>query len=66
MEENGIKIEESMVHMENNLERIVKILQNLEEKLPKCDDVGRGTQDDKDFPHIQKASINKHASRGSD
>ena len=32
MEENGIKIEEWMGHMDNNIERIVKLLQNIKEK----------------------------------
>ena len=42
MEDNGIKIEEWMGNMEDNIERIVKLLQNTEEKLPKGDDVGQG------------------------
>ena len=45
-----INMEERMGHRENkvqlidnNIERIVKLIQNLEEKLPKVDDVARGT-----------------------
>ena len=39
MEENGINIEERIGHMKDNIERIVKLLQNTKEKIPKCDDV---------------------------
>ena len=45
MEENGIKINERMGHMENNTgERIVNLIQNSEEKRPKGDDVSHGAQ----------------------
>ena len=64
MEENGIKIEERMGHMEDNIERIVKLLQNQEGKTPKEDDVGQGTDDDKNGAHIEKPSINKHGPKG--
>ena len=44
MEENGIKIEESMGHMEDNIERIVKLIEHQEETDHKEDD-----DDDKKF-----------------
>lgn len=47
MEGNGIKIDKGMEHMEDNVQNIVKLLQNIEEKLPKGDDMGDGTHDDK-------------------
>ena len=66
MEENGMKIEEKMGHMEDNIERIVKILQNQEESIPKEDDVGQGTHEDKNSAHVELPSINKHNLRGFD
>ena len=65
-EESGIIIEERMGHMEDNIERIVKLLQNIEEKIPKGDVVGQGTHDDKNSAHIEKPSVNKHTFRRSD
>ena len=75
MEENGIKIEEHMEnmeenieewigHIEDNIERIVKILQNTKENILKVDDVGQGSHDDSS--HVENPSMNKHALRGSD
>ena len=63
MGENGIKIKERMGHIENNIERIVNLLQNTKENIPKGDDAGQGTHDDKNNAHVEQPSINKHASR---
>jgi hypothetical protein len=52
MEENGMKIEERMGHMEDNIGRIVKLLQHQEENIPKEDDVGQGTHDDKNSSNV--------------
>ena len=41
------KMENTVGHMEDNIvERIVKLIQNTEEKLPKGDDVDQGDHDD--------------------
>ena len=60
-------MEESMGHMKNNMmERIVKLIQNLEEKFPKGDDVAKGSQENKYSVHVDKSSINKHDPIGFD
>lgn len=64
MEENGMKIEERMGHMEDNIERILKLLQHQDEKIPKEDDVGKGTHEDKNSAHFELPSMNKHDLRG--
>ena len=46
MEENGMKIEERMGHMEDNIERIVKFLQDKEENISK-EEVDQGTHEEK-------------------
>ena len=53
-----------MGHMEDNIERIFKLIQNVEESIPKGDDVGQGAHDDS--AHIEQPSINKNALRGFD
>ena len=49
-----------MGYMEDNIERIVKLLQNTQEKIPKGDYVGQGAHDD------SAPSINNHALRRFD
>ena len=74
MEDNRIKIEERMGHIENMVwhmedniaERIVKLLQHQEEKVPKEDDVVQGVDDDKNSANVEQTSINKHGLRGID
>ena len=59
------KMENTMGHMEDSIvERIVKLLQNTKEKIPKGDDVDQGAHDDMNSAHVEKPSINKHALRG--
>ena len=54
------KMENIVRHRKDNIvERIVKLLQNIEEKLPKGDDVDQGAQ-------VEKPSINKNSLRGLD
>ena len=61
-----------MGHMENMVEKmkddivesIYKLLKNLEEKLPKGDNVDQGTQDDKYSAHVEHTSIKKQSPRG--
>ena len=60
MEENGIKMKEMM------MERIANLIQNLEGKIPKGDDVGQGFQEDKDNFLVDQLYINKNTPRGFD
>ena len=54
------KMENTLEHMEDNIvERIVKLLQNIEEKLPKGNGLSQGAHDD-------QPSINKNGIRGFD
>ena len=52
MKENGIKMKERM------MEIIANPIQNLEGKIPKGDDVGQGSQEDKDSVLVDQPSIN--------
>jgi hypothetical protein len=52
--------------MEDNIERMVKLLQHQEEKIPNEDDVVQGTHDDKNSSHVEKPSINKNGLRQFD
>ena len=66
MDENGMKIEERIGHMEYNIGRIVKLLQLQEEQIPKEDEVVHGTHKDKNGAHVELPSMNKHDLRGFD
>ena len=61
-----MKIEERMGHMEDMIEIIVKLLQLQEEKIPIEDEVGQGTHEDKNSPHVELPSMNKNDLRGFD
>jgi hypothetical protein len=61
-----MKIEERMGHMEDNIGRIVKLLQLQEEKIRKEDEVGQGTHEDKNSAHVELPSMNKHDLKGFD
>lgn len=52
--------------IEENMERITKLIQNQEGKIPKGDDVAQGSQEDKYSVHVDKPSINKHNLRWFD
>ena len=61
------KMENIVGHMEDNIvERIVKLLQNTEEKLPKGDGVDQGSDDYINSAQGEKPSINNHSLRGLD
>ena len=61
------KMENIVGHMEDNIvERIVKLLQNTEENLPKGDDVDQGAHDYINSAQGEQPSINKHSLRGLD
>ena len=52
--------------MEDNIKRIVNLLQHQQENIPKEDDVGQGTHEDKNSAHVELPSMNKHDLRGFD
>lgn len=39
--------------MEQDIEKMVRLIQNLEEKLPKGNDVVQGTHENKDNVHVE-------------
>jgi hypothetical protein len=55
-----------MGHMEDNIERIVKLLQHQEEKIPKEDDVCQGNHENKNSSHVELPSMNKQDLIGFD
>ena len=55
-----------MKKLEENMGRIVNILQYIEEKLPNGDNVGQGTQDDINSSHFDQPSFSKHTPGGFD
>ena len=66
MEENGMKIEERMGHMEDNIGRIVKLLQHQDGKIPKEEELDQGTHEEKNSAQVEIPSMNKHDIRGID
>ena len=66
IEERMGDIENTVRHMEANIEIIVKLIQHQEENIPSENDVGQGTHDDKNSAHLEKPSINKQGLRGFD
>ena len=57
---------EMMKKLEENMERIVNILQHTEEKFPYGDNVVQGTHDDRNSSHCEKPSFSKHTLGGFD
>ena len=61
------RIEEKVVHMKGDIvESIVKLLQNLEDQLPKVEDVGQATSEDNDYVSMGQPCINRNDLRGFD
>ena len=52
--------------LEESMERIVNLIQNIEEKLLNGDDVGQGTHRDRNSSHFEKPSFSKHTPREFD
>ena len=52
--------------MDDNIGRILYLLQLQVENIPKEDEVGQGTHEDKNSTHVQLPSMNKHDLRGFD
>ena len=46
--------------MEDNIGRIVKLLQLQGEKIPKEEEVDHGTHEEKNSAHVELPSMNKH------
>ena len=62
IEENGVK----MGHMEDNIGRIVKLLQHQDGKIPKEEELDQGTHEEKNSPQVEVPSMDKHDIRGND
>ena len=61
MEENMGNMEKRIEKkLEENMERMINLLQHKEEKLPNGDNVGQGTQDDRNSSCFEKPSFSKH------
>ena len=54
------------VKLEEKMEIIVNLIQHIEEKLPNGDNVGQGTQDDRNSSHFEQPSFSKHTLGGFD
>ena len=52
--------------MEDNIGRIVKLLQLQGETIPKEEEVDQGTHEEKNNSHVELPSMNKHDLRGFD
>ena len=56
-------MEQSMGNMKEsiaeNMQRIIMLIQNVEEKIPKDIDMGQGSQENKDMVKVDKPSTNK-------
>ena len=65
-----VNLEERIGHMEKKMEenmaRIVKLIQNPKENISEGDDVAHGTREDKDSVQVYQPSTNKHSPRGFD
>ena len=66
METNMGNMEKKMEKLEESMERIVNLIQHLEEKLPNDDNVGQGTHDERNGSHFEKPSFSKSTPRGFD
>jgi hypothetical protein len=53
-------------NMEENMERIINIIQQIEENLPNGDNVGQGSHDDRNSFHFEQPSFSKHIHGGFD
>ena len=60
------QIEERMGPMEDNIGRIVKLLQLQGEKIPKEEEVDQGTHEETNSAHVELPSMNTHDIKGFD
>ena len=61
-----MNIEERMGHVEDNIGRIVKLLQPQDKKIPKEEEVDQGTHEEKNSARVELPSMNKHDLKGFD
>ena len=61
MEESMGNMKESM---EENIQRLIMLIQNAKEMIPKDVDMGQGSQENKDMVQVDKPSITKLNARG--
>ena len=61
-----VNLENTMNNLEENMERIAKLVQNPRDNIRKGADLSPGTQEDKDSSHVEQPSIDKHNPRGFD
>lgn len=66
METNMRNMEKKIENLEEGMERIVNLIQHLEEKLPNDDKVGQGTHDERNSSHFEKPSFSKSTPGGFD
>ena len=60
------QIEEKMGHMEDNIGRIVELLQHQDGKIPKEEELDQGTHEEKNSSQVELTSMNKHDIKGID
>jgi hypothetical protein len=65
-EENMGNMEQRMEKLEKIMERIVILIQHIEENIPNGDNGGQGTHDDRNSSHFEKPSFSKHTPGGFD
>ena len=67
MEKNMGNMEKRIENkLEEGMDKIVNLIQHTQENLPNGDNVGQGTQDDRNNSHFEKPSFSKHTPGGFD
>ena len=67
MEKKFDKImEKNMGNLEEGMDIIVNLIQHTKENIPNGDNVGQGTQDDRNSSHFEQPSFSKHTTGGFD
>ena len=67
MEKNMGNLEKRMENkLEEGMDIIVNVIRHTEEKIPNGDNVGQGTQDDRNNSHFEKPFFSKHTPGGFD
>ena len=66
MEKNMGNLETRMEKLEEGMERIVNLIQHIDENIRNGDNVGQGTHDDINISHFEQPSFSKHTPGGFD
>ena len=66
LENNMGNMEKRMENLEEGMDIFINLIQNTEEKIHNGDNVGQGTQDDRNSSHFEKPSFSKHTPGGFD